>query len=438
METKNLFKRWIKNDFGGKMITLIIPPSPFLMNDRVFLSLGPLYIAAVLKEKGYPVRILDLKGIENWEEKLEIILKDKNELIGISSTTADFPMAIKILNLIKSKNKSIKVIIGGPHATVASQQCTMFDQVVIGDGVTGIFEALKSNEKIIHGEMIKNLDTLPFPARELIDIDTYHYNIQGRKATNVMSQLGCPYGCAFCCGRNVKEYRTVRFRSPENFIKELDFLHEKYGYSAFMVHDDEFNLNKERTLKICEALSQRDYVFRGFVRTDLFTEEIAEAMAKAGFYQIDVGVESGSERILKVINKLTTPDINSKARAIAKKYGIKFKAFLTIGHPSETLEDIEMTKQWLLDNKPDAFEIYVITPYPGSLLYDQKEKYDIKFSIDYEKELTSVSRKYGEYKCYVSNSHLSSEDFANIREKLDKEVRAKLGLDSTEQIANKI
>jgi len=416
------------------MVTLIIPPSPYLLNDKVFVSLGPLYVAAVLEQKGCEVRVLDLKGQSNWQGKVREIAEQDNALIGITAVTPDFPIALRILKIVKSVNKNACVAIGGAHATVAHQQCTMFDKVVIGDGVTGIFLALESEGKVVHGPMVKNLDELPFPARHLIDLGSYHYEIDGRMATNVMSQFGCPFSCAFCCGRNIKEYRSVRYRSAEHFAEELDFLNEEYGYTAFMIHDDEFNLNRSRTLEMCEVLSKRNYAFRGFVRTDLFTEEIAEAMAKAGFYQIDVGVESGSAKVLRTISKKTTPEMNSQARRIAGRKGLKFKAFVTIGHPSETRQDIAMTQQWLIDNRPDAFEIYMVTPYPGSPLYDQKDDFDLEFCIDYSRQIASVTRRYGEYRCYVRNSYLSSEEIAYLREKVDKEVRAELGLLSAQAV----
>lgn len=416
------------------MITLIIPPSPYLLDDKTFVSLGPLYVAAVLEQKKYEIRVLDLKGEKDWKSKVCKIAEQENLLIGVTATTPDFPIALETLKIIKSVNKDTPVVIGGAHATVAPQQCKMFNQVIVGDGVTGIFAALKSDQKLIHGEMVKNLDELPFPARHFINLKSYHYKLYGRNATNVISQFGCPFNCIFCCGRNIKEYRTVRYRSPKNFIKELDFLNKEYGYDAFMIHDDEFNLNKERTFKLCKALNKKEYAFRGFVRADLFTEELAKAMAKAGFCQVDVGVESGSAKILKIIRKNTTPEINSRARVIARKYGLKFKAFVTLGHPSETREDIAMTKQWLIDNKPDAFEIYMITPYPGSQIYDQKKNFDLEFSIDYTSNITSITRKYGEYRCYVRNSHLTSDELAHLREEIDKEVRMQLGLSPTKKI----
>lgn len=408
------------------MITLIIPPSPFLAKERVFVSLGILYVAAALEKAGLAVRVLDLKGRQDWEGKVREAAAPDGR-IGITVTSADFPMALRILEAIKSVNKDREVIIGGPHATIVPEDCGMFDRVAIGDGTTGIFSILESQEKFVHGRMEEALDELPLPARHLVDLKSYSYEIDGRPATNVMSQFGCPYRCAFCCGRNIREYNSVRARSPGNFVAELDLLHKKYGYTAFMIHDDEFNLNKERTLEICGMLAKRNYFFRTFIRPDLFTEEVARAMAKAGFRQVDAGVESGSGRILKIIRKGTTPVINSRTRELAGKHGMKFKAFITVGHPDETREDVMMTKNWLLDNRPDAFEIYVVTPYPGAPIYDERGSFDLEFSINYGRDLASVTRKYGEHRCYVRNSHLSSCEISSLREEVDREVRSELG-----------
>ena len=406
------------------MITLIIPPAPYLRDDRVFVPLGVLYVASALECEGYEVRVLNLAGQQNWQDMVREVASQDNRLVGITASTSDFPLAKQVLGIIKSVNDQVPVAIGGAHATVAPSSCEMFDKVVVGDGLTGIFLALDTDQKIVRGEMVRNLDLAPLPARHLIDLKSYHYEIDGRSATNVMSQWGCPFSCVFCCGRNIPEYRTVRWRSPSNFVSELDLLSAEYGYTAFMIHDDEFNLRGARTIEVCELLRKRDYRFRCFVRADLFTEEIARAMALAGCHQVDVGVESGSARILKVIRKHTTPGINTRARRLARRYGMKFKAFMTIGHPSETHQDALMTKQWRLDNAPDLFEIYVVTPYPGAPIYDQKELFDLKFDIDYGQDVSFVTRRHGEYECHVSTSGLTSEDIARLREEIDREVRA--------------
>ena len=411
------------------MITLIVPPSPYLIDDKALPHLGILYVASILEQKGYKVRVLDLVGRLDWQSEIHKIANQENELIGITVSTSDFPIAIQILDIIKSVNDTVPIAIGGAHPTVAPNMCKMFDKVIVGDGWTGVFLALKSSNKIIHGKMIDNLDDMPLPARHLIDIRSYHYKVNNEIATNVISQLGCPFSCIFCSGRNIPEYKKVRMRSPKNFISEIDMLNEKYGYSAFMISDDEFNLRKSRVLEMCRILKQRNYHFRSLVRTDLFTEEIAKAMSKSGFCEIGVGIESGSAKILKIIRKNTTPEINTKARKLAKKYGIKFKAFLIVGHPTETYQDVMMTKQWLIDNSPDDFEIHINTPYPGAPLYDNQDEFDINFNIDYSKDTVFHTRKQkDEHKCLVSTSNLTSEEIVSLREEIDNDIKNKLGI----------
>lgn len=409
-------------------ITLIVPPSPFLLNDKVFVSLGILYVAAALEQAGHEVQVQDLTGGREWKNRVREIAREGDWPVGLTSTSADFPLVLEMLAILRAEAPRRMIIIGGPHATIAPDDCRDFDRVVIGDGVAGIHLALSGGQKMVHAPMIKDLDSLPRPARHLVNMDDFHYEISGRRATNVMSQFGCPFGCIFCCGRNIAEYRSVRSRSPRDFIGELDELNRQYGFRAFMIHDDEFNLNRKRLLEMCDHLSRRDYLFRAFVRSDLFSDEIAEAMAGAGFYQVDSGVESGSERILKLLNKGTTPRKNAEARRLARKHGIRYKAFVTIGHPSETREDIMATKRWLLENEPDDFEIYLICPYPGSQIYDNLERYDLDFDIDYRKDVTSITRRFGEHRSFINNSHLSGAEFSLLREEVDLEVRQALGL----------
>ena len=412
----------------NKRITLVIPPSPFLINDKVFLSLGVLYVAGHLQREGWDVDVLDLKGVTDWEIRVRSMAEDGDWPVGISVASADLPIALEILRTIKAQAPQRLVIAGGPHPTISAEDCELFDRVVVGDGVAGIMAALEQDEKFVREPMIKDLSSLPRPARDLLDVESYSYQIDGRSATNVMSQFGCPYGCAFCCGRNIAEYRKVRFREPADFVAELDELHDEFGFTAFMIHDDEFNLNRRRLLEVCDLLSERDYLFRAFVRSDLFDDEVAVAMKKAGFYQIDAGVESGSDRILEILEKGLVVADNTRARAIAGKHGIRFKAFVTIGHPSETEEDVLSTRDWLLANKPDDFEMYVISPYPGSKIFDNKENYDLEFDLDFSKDITSITRRYGEDRSLVSNSHMSQEKIARLRGQIDAQVRKALNL----------
>ena len=418
-------------------VTLINPPSPFLIDERMFPPLGLLYVASSLEKAKIDVDVLDLNGIAAYENEVtKTAEKSENNIFGISSTTPQFPVAIRILKAIKSVKPESMVIIGGPHPSVQPQSCDMFDKIVMGEGENAIFKALeKGGEKYIDSSkadsLISDLDTIAFPARHLIDMKSYHYEINNEPATSIITQRGCPFGCAFCCGRYIPYYRNVRYRSPENVRRELEELNNRYGFKAFMFYDDEFNLNKRRTIELCEHIKPLGIIFRCFVKAELFDEEIAKAMRNAGCFEILSGVESGSERLLKYrIKKHTTPEINSRTRKLAKQHGIRFKALMSIGHPGEDEESILATKQWLLDNAPDDFDITIIQPYPGSSLYDHPEDFpDLIYSKpDFDSEVAFYKGKIGEYRSYVRTPKLTEKEISHWRDEIEIEVRKKLGI----------
>lgn len=413
---------------------MITPPSPYLLSDKAIVPLGILYVASMLRKQGYEVQVLDLTGKEKYESEVLNSAARDYDAFGLTATSPDFGQAVHILDLIKSVNSKNKVILGGPHTTVGAQTCMPynFDKLVVGDGWTGAKMAIEdeSDQKLIMAPMLKNFDDAPFPARDLIDMNSYEYFIVGKPATNVMTQLGCPYGCAFCSGRNQAEYRQMRLRSISNVMKELDMLHDTYGFNCFMIYDDEVNIIKKRTIELMKEFKKRGYQFRAYIKTNLFDEETAKAMVDGGALELSTGVESGSDRILKIIDKQTTYEVNKKFVQLCRKYGIKSKAFCMVGLPGETYEDIMLTKKWILDAKPDYFNLGINTPYPGSPEYDSREKYDLEFGeIDFAKEQASYSIGSGTkvWKSWVRTSSLSPEELVKLRNEVDKECREKLG-----------
>jgi len=407
-------------------VTLVIPPVPYMISDKVFPPLGILYVASFLRSAKQEVQVLDLTGQKDWKDILVSACGSCHshpDVIALTCTTPDFPQALQMLSIIKDANPAIRVAIGGPHPTVAPTLCTMFDTVVGGDGWD---EGWLNYKGIYTSKMLDDFDSAPFPARDLIDMKSYHYKIAGREATSVMSQLGCPYGCVFCCGRDLKEYRKMRLRSVPNIMQELDSLHEEYGYNAFMFFDDEVNIINEHILSLCRSIKDRGYRWRGFIKANLFTEQQAQVMAEAGCYELCTGVESGSLRILQVIQKATTPEINKKFVELCRKYGIRSKCFTIVGLPSATLEDEMMTKQWLIDAAPDEFDVTVNTPYPGAPEFDHREKFDLEFSIDYSKDVAMYKGIPGNLKSFVRTSALSFEDLSRLRDEIDRDARKAL------------
>ncbi len=461
-------------------ICLITPPSPFLLDERVFMHLGILKVASSLEARGHKVDFLDLSGIDNYIDVITDYCKSRSGVtFGITATTPQVPFAVNVSRQIKLCMTDSKVILGGPHVTLMhtaakreakrgldksdrasveiSNLINLFDVLVCGDGELSIFEALEIDKGIIDADdrkskyFLSNQDfsDLPLPARHLVDVESYKYAIEGKKSTSLIAQLGCPFKCSFCSGRNSPFLRKIRQRSSDSIIEEMKHLYHNYGYTGFMFYDDELNVNKgliELLNKITDLQMDlgEEFRLRGFVKAELFKEEQAAAMYRAGFRWLLTGFESGDERILKNIKKMAKKEDNTHAVEIAKKHNLKVKALMSIGHAGESYETIQNTKQWLLDVEPEEFDCTIITTYPGSPYFDDAVKRKdgtyvytsdltgdklYQSSIDYLSELDYYKGDPdGGYVSYVWTDHISAKDLVTARDELERDVRDQLGI----------
>jgi len=422
---------------------LINPPSPFLINQRVFSNLGLLRVATHMKANKEKFELFDLNGYDNYEQIIANIAT-KFDVIGFSSTTSQFPEVNKMREIAKYVNPKIKTVIGGAHACAISsardigindintETIARFDMVIEGECEFEYDEMFKEGSKWRKTSMIWNIDETLIPDRNLIDTDSYKYQINGRKTTNILTQRGCPFKCEFCCGRDIEQYKRTRMHGPKRVLEEMDRLSDR-GYKSFMWFDDEINLNTERLIELCKTLEKRDYTHRGFIRTDLMLRhpETLEAMINAGFVKLCAGIESGSDRILKVVNKQTNYETNLKVANMIKDRGIHFEAFMLVGLPSEKYEDIELTKKWLREAKPNDFDINIMQPYPGSHIYDYaipSTKFK-EFKFEYNGlyfNRPDFSKKGSYYKGIGGNSaaitrtdELTHDDLFKLRKEID-------------------
>ncbi len=406
-------------------VLLVIPPSPYMTKDNSFPPLGILYIAAVLEKNNYSVKICDLTGEKKYIDRYsEFLKKYKPDAVGFTATTSDIPIVVKLFKKTRKLSKNITTIIGGSHATILPDSLSMFDRV--GDGFEAIIEAFNSEKKYISQKKFTDITNLFLPSRHLINLKKYKYLINGKRAINIISHLGCPYNCIFCCGRNIRYYKIVRFRNPENVVEEMDFLNKKYGYEAFMFYDDEFNVNKKYSLELLSLLAKRKYIWRAPMRANLLDEELVREMKKAGCVEVTVGVESGSDKVLKLINKQTTVEINTKAYKLIKKYGIRFKAFIIVGLPGSKMEDELLTERWLTENPPDDIDVTPNLPYPSTPEYENPEKYGIKFKYNFFRDYVSFKFDPLKIKVYADNSHLTRRQILYITKRLLKKFKKKL------------
>lgn len=333
-----------------------------------------------------------------------------------------------------------------------------FDVVVAGDG-EDTAEVVFGEEQppaLIDADSIQSpyfltnarLAKLPTPARHLVDVKSYRYAIDGLRAMSLISQLGCPFGCGFCGGRASPMLRKIRTRPAGHVIAEMEELYERYGCRGFMFYDDELNVSKEMIPLMREIVGLQTrlgvrFCCRGFIKAELLTWEQCLGLREAGFKQILCGFESGSPRILRNIEKRATKEENSRAIRLLKGCGIGVKALMSLGHPGESHITVDETRQWLIEEKPEDFDLTIITPYPGSPYYDEARptekwdrswKYEIHGDALYSREVdyAETAQYYkgapGDYQSYVWTDYLTAEELVSMRDEIEQTVRARLGI----------
>ena len=399
-------------------VALYNPESPFLIDQKVMPPLGLLYLSAVLKRAGHEVEVLD------WADGQRVADAD---LHGVTSTTAQFYNAVVILKKIKEKQPDARVVIGGPHATMDEESCFKegFDCVAQGEGESAILDVIGlPKSKLIKGVAVKNLDFLPMPDREALDLHSYRYKIDGEPATTMMTSRGCYYGkCSYCESRKI--WGGIRFNSASRVIAEVKTISNVYGFKAIMFYDDELLFNWRRDQKIAVALKEEEIKWRCFTRSDLLTEEKVRTIADCGCKEVLLGVESGSDRLLKNVNKGTTAALNKKAISLLKKYNIRCKAAIIIGLPGESWETIRETTKFLETSQPDDVDFSIMTVFPGTDIYSHPSKYDLEWgALDYEKMYHKG--KPGEYHGTVRTSHMSTEEILGARKMLERKFKPEL------------
>jgi anaerobic magnesium-protoporphyrin IX monomethyl ester cyclase len=484
-------------------VCFITPPSPFLLDERVFPALGILKVAAVAEQLGHRVSHLDLNGVENYTDVIEqfCIEQPDIDVFAVTATTPQMVGATRILRAIRRYAPTAKTVIGGPHPTLvhaafqkaANERALVsmadlvnnWDVVVAGDGEYAIKDVLRKEftAGLINADDVSSaywvqkdsLAELPLPARHLVDMSSYHYEIDNVPVTPLIAQLGCPYGCNFCAGRDSAMLRRTRIKPVSAILDELEHLYTTYGYRGFMYFDDELNINHTAAMDLfvgMERLQQRlgvEFRARGFVKSNLFNEDQAAAMYRAGFRRVMCGFESGSDKILKNINKRATKDQNTRAMEISHKYGLDMKALMSVGHPGESHETIEETLTWLKQVRPADFDVTIITAYPGSPYYDRAEKIEDEtrssgvgdgvdagdggsgshgsssasgsvwmFETDNERlymrdlDYTKIADFYkggiGDYKSYVWTDYIGPSELVAARDIVEREVRLTLGV----------
>jgi anaerobic magnesium-protoporphyrin IX monomethyl ester cyclase len=377
-------------------VVLINPPHPYLADQKRNQPLGLMYLGAVLEKENYDVKLIDLCDIneEDWIKKIP-----EADIFGISATTVDYFRSIKIAKKLKDCYKKCIIVLGGAHATAVYKTVDkIFDKVVIGEGELAFLDILndyKNNidRRFYQHKHIENIDTVPFPARHLLPLDSIiSYNLveKGKAATSLITSRGCDYNCSFCASKTMWGQR-VRFRSPDNIIQELEQIIRDYGVHYFRFHDDTMTLNKKRLLELCKKMIPLNIHWRAHTRVDHSDMETLVSMKNAGCDEIGYGIESASQEVLNIINKKINIEQAKQAIKNVKDAGLRVRLFFIVGLPGETKDTTKKNIEFIDSVQPDGVDVSTFIPFPGCDIYEKPRYYCIEMlTKDYEKFVMSL------------------------------------------------
>jgi len=403
------------------MDMLLIYP-PVSVNERYNRDIGdvggdlpPLGIAQLvsfLKEKGFDIGIIDAVVEDHTlEELMKRILKLKPKIVGFSALTTNFNRAVIAAKELKKLSPETLILLGGHHATILPQEIVKendcFDLLVIGEGELTSEEILKEYKKTkwdkkkflencdsIKGicfkkknkviftekrELIEDLDKLPFPARDLLPMKKYIPLPNQYKRKPVISMVvirGCPFNCSFC-SNNALFGKRIRAMSPERVIKEIKYVIKKYKAKEISFWDDMMTVNKEWMYKFCDLIEENklDLTWTCYSRVDCVDYKLLKRMKETGCWNIFFGYESGNQDLLNNIRKGTTLKQIEKINTFCKKLGIEIRASFMLALPGETPELAQQTIDFAKKLNPDYAQFCITTPFPGTELYRNVEKY---------------------------------------------------------------
>lgn len=382
---------------------------PARVDTARFIPLGVASVAAYLEEQGHECAVFDeIPGCKPLEELLQTFSPD---VVGVSCMTSTYVRACELAETVRELAPALPIIFGGIHPTSVPEETasqSFVDYVVVGEGELTMTELLsvieangdpegvnglayKKNGEVVRTPprgLIHRIDSLPMPARHLFDMDYYSQRWNWPRGywlrtANMMSSRGCPFECIYCASK-VMFGRKFRAKSVASTVDEIEHLVTEYGFECVSLSDDTFSINRKRALEICREIRRRDLdiKLRVQLRANTTWDDLVEELKKSGCIHIDIGVESGSQRILNILKKGITIEQVKNATAIIRRHGIRCGVTFIIGTPGELMEDVELTSSLAREIDADYTQFFIMTPYPGTELYQYASDHKL-FSADF-------------------------------------------------------
>ncbi|CDE58731.1 short-chain dehydrogenase/reductase SDR family protein [Fusobacterium sp. CAG:439] len=384
-----------------KRILLIYPPSPVLNREdrcqqptKELIVIPPLppadlmYLAAVAEKQGFEAKISDYSQSGDYEEDLR---EFKPDYLVVNIATPTLEHDLDAVKKAKEICPNITTVAkGAAFLTLGEKIVSEHNELDFGilgeaedtlkdildnkpkNNILGIY--YKENDEVkFTGKrpFIEDLDSLPFPARHLVNNNIYRRPDNNKVQATIKVSRGCPFHCFFCLATPVSGAK-VRRRSPENIVAEIRECVEKYNIKNFLFWSDIFNIDKDWTMKLCQAIidSGLKITWSANTRADTADYEMAKIMYKSGCRLVSIGVESGSQYMLeKMGKKITLNDVRRTVK-VFKKAKIRIYNYFVIGLPWETEETVEETIKFAIELNSDFISFYTATPLPGSRFYD--------------------------------------------------------------------
>ena len=375
---------------------IVVPPSDFLDNDKVFPHLGPYYIKRYVEENS------NHKVYINFKTPYDSHFDDV-DIIGFSSTTPQYSYVREIVkNIFHEKT----TVIGGPHVQHYSiEKPDLWDYIITGDGCKPFLNILNGYDP---GNALDDPNQLPHRDESLHE---YKYFLDSNPTTVIMTSRGCPNKCAFC----ENACTPIRLKSPSFVKKEIQECVE-LGFTGIMFFDDLFCINIKRVRELCKVIKPFGIKFRCFAHARNFTTEMASILSDAGCVEIGYGAEHADQEMLDLINKRVSVEQIYGIVNIAHRYNIRVKAFLLLGLPSETHQTAKGVEDFVLTSGIDDFDVTIYYPYRGTQIADNIENYDL--FIENGNTIGYYKGKGGTAECSVRTSALSTQEILAWRERI--------------------
>ena len=370
-------------------IAFIYPSIQFDMEHHFIpLPMGLLSLTAVVQKK-YDSNV-DIFDSRHGAELPDLSTVNQYDVIGFTAMSMQITHALNLAKTLKDAGFTGKLVFGGPHASVAPdhlKEQPFIDAIFIGESEETFIEYLHFLQGKPHAlqrlwlrdddkqwnwyqgkNFISNLNTLPFPARE-----KYEKYVKKSRTINMTTTRGCPFKCNYCQPtKRVLYGDEIRRRSVDSIILEIENAVSLFAINNFSIDDDTFTFNKKIVLDFCERVAPLNLTWTCQSRSDIDRETL-EQMHASGCNMIYVGVESGSQRVLNLMNKLNTVEKNAEFIKNCNEIGIKSWCNMMVGYPGETVEDMEKSLQFVRETKPSRVCVNQVTPFPGTYLWKDRE-----------------------------------------------------------------